>query len=90
MIAQLLVVSLVVEALWENLKILWDDGHLNVDRLGAMVLGVLICLGVGINFFDAVGLPFIFPLVGNILSGVLVSRGANALHDLLKKFEALA
>jgi len=79
----LTVLALIGEAVWETLKMTWDKGKFNYDRLGAVVTGLLIAFATGANFFDYIGIPIKIPVVGIILSGLLISRGTNFVHDLL-------
>lgn len=85
--SQLLVVALIVEAVWETCKMFWQDGKISVDRIGAVLFGVFLCVAAGVDFFAMVGLPLVIPFVGAVLSGLLVSRGANFIHDLFGAVE---
>jgi hypothetical protein len=80
---QYAVAASVVEALWETTKMFWQNGKFNYDKVGAVAFGELIAIGSNIDFLDAVGLPMYIPYVGKILTGLLISRGANFMHDLL-------
>jgi|GEM_PF-818890 len=84
---KLILVAMVAEALWETSKMFWQNGKLSVDRIGAVIFGVFLCLAAGVDFFELVGLPLTVPFAGLILSGLLVSRGANFIHDFLKLVE---
>ncbi len=79
----LLILAGIVESLWQNLKMVWDTGKVQTNVIGSLLLGILVCTGTGVDFFVMVGLPLNIPLVGCILSGVLISRGANFVHDFL-------
>ncbi|WP_175574639.1 hypothetical protein [Syntrophomonas wolfei] len=57
---------------------------MSIDRVGALVLGITIALGTGIDLFATVGLPINIPYLGLILTGIIISRGANFIHDLFK------
>lgn len=84
----ILVVALLVEAIWENLKMVWQSGKINVDMIGALIVSILVAVLTKINVFSALGIP-VSELFGNILTGVLISRGANFFHDLLAKVNQL-
>jgi len=86
---KLLVIAATLEAVWETAKLFWEAGKLNADRIGAALLGVLLCVAAGVDFFALVGVPLAWPLAGMALSGLLVSRGANFVHDLLGAAEGL-
>lgn len=79
---ELLVVAATLEALWETCKMFWQEGKANIDRIGAALIGVFLCLAAGIDFFSLVDVPLKVPYTGAVLSGLLISRGANFIHDL--------
>lgn len=83
--AQLVVVAILVEAIWENIKMIWQNGKLSIDRIGSLIIGILVCLLVNIDIFNIVQLPVSIPILGCVLTGIIVSRGANFLHDLINK-----
>ena len=59
--AQLIIIAILVEAIWENLKMIWDKNKLNINMLGSLLL--------------------------SLLTGIIVSRGANFVNDLFKKLK---
>jgi len=86
------VVAAIIEAVWESLKKLlaplvgWLDGHgVPADQLGALVVALLICFGLGskIDLFVMLGIPLEIAYLGVILTAVLLSRGSNFIHDLI-------
>lgn len=85
---QLIIVAILVEAIWENIKMIWDNGKASIDRIGALVIGILVCVLTGIDIFPIVNIPISIPIVGSVLTGIIVSRGANFVHDLLEKINA--
>lgn len=82
MLVTILVVALIGEALWETLKMVWQEGKVSVDRIGAMVVGILLAFGARLDLFVLLGISFVIPYLGYILTGLLLSRGANFVHDL--------
>lgn len=84
-IMQILVLAFVVEALWETLKMVWKDGAFSVNKVGALVIGVIACINFNIDVFEQVGIDGFNKIVNLVLSGVLVSRGGNFVHDLFSK-----
>lgn len=85
-LAQILMASLVLEAVWETIKMAIDARH-NVDnlatRIGTMVIGLFLAFSYGIDLMALLGLKDHIPYSGIILSGILISRGSNFIHDLL-------
>ena len=81
---KLIIIALVVEALWETAKMMWQEGKANPDRIGAAVMGIVLCVAAGVDFFVMAEIPLTIPYLGMVMSGLLISRGANAVHDLLE------
>ena len=85
--AQLVLVAILVEAIWENLKMIWEAGKFNINMLGSLILAIIVCLLAQIDIFPIVGLNMAIPFVGSIFTGIIVSRGANFVNDLFKKLK---
>ena len=85
--AQLIIIAILVEAIWENLKMIWDKNKLNINMLGSLLLSMIICVLAQINIFKIVGIDLIVPIIGSLLTGIIVSRGANFVNDLFKKLK---
>ena len=85
---QLIVVSILVEAIWDNCKMIWQNGKVSIDRIGALFFGILICAVANIDIFPIVGLTISIPVIGSVLTGIIVSRGANFVHDLIEKINS--
>ncbi|WP_139904897.1 hypothetical protein [Clostridium thermarum] len=82
-ITKILILAMISEAVWETFKMTWQNGKLSADRIGAMVIGILIAISTGIDIMELVEIPIFIPYLGTILTGLLISRGANFIHDLL-------
>lgn len=83
--AQLVIVAILIEAIWENIKMVWQNGKFSIDKIGALVISILICILAKIDIFPIVNLSISVPVIGSILTGIIVSRGANFVHDLFNK-----
>jgi len=83
----IILAALLAEAVWETGKMVWQSGKVSVDRVGALVVGILFAVGANIDLCVVVGICFVWPIIGQVLTGVLLSRGANFIHDLLKTVE---
>lgn len=90
MMIQLIILALLAEAIWENLRMIWEDGKFNVNRLGALILSIIIAVGTRTDLFELLNLNIFVPVLGSIFTGILISRGANVVHDLLKKIQNLS
>lgn len=85
--AQLVIVAILVEAIWENCKMIWQKGKFSISMLGSLIVSVLICILTGVDIFPIVGLDIAVPIVGSVLTGIVVSRGANFVSELFAKLK---
>lgn len=85
--AQLVIVAILVEAIWENCKMIWQKGKFSISMIGSLVISILVCVLTGADIFPIVGLNIAIPFVGSILTGIVVSRGANAVSDLFTRLK---
>ena len=74
--AQLIIIAILVEAIWENLKMIWDKNKLNINMLGSLLLSMIICVLAQINIFKIVGIELIVPIIGSLLTGIIVIKKA--------------
>lgn len=86
---QVMVIAILAEAIWENLKMVWQDGKISIDKIGALVVSIVISIVTQLDVFAILNFGITVPFIGSFLSGILISRGANVIHDLLNKIEEL-
>lgn len=80
---KLIAAAFITESIWETLKLIKKSGGINIDRLGAIIIGVIIAVAGNFDLFQIVGLPLGIKYLGSVLTGLLISRGSNFLHDIL-------
>lgn len=85
--AQLVIVAILVEAIWENIKMVYQSGKVSISMIGSLVISILLCILASIDIFPIVGLTISVPIVGSVLTGIIVSRGANFVNDLFTKLK---
>ena len=49
------------------------------------MIGVTMCVTARVDALTALGVEIAVPFIGQAITGVLVSRGSNFLHDLWEK-----
>lgn len=79
----LVVIAIIAESVWETLKMTWQDGKVKIDRIGALVVSMLIVFGTRLDILALLEIETVIPFLGIILTGILISRGSNFIHDLL-------
>ena len=84
---RLILVAILVEAIWENIKMIYDKDKLNPNMIGSLLVGMIICIAARIDIFDIVGIKLFFPIIGYVFTGIIVSRGANFVSDLFKRLK---
>ena len=87
MIEGLLVVvvaSVLVTEVVDVIKPLLPD-HEKASLLASVVLGILTAFTLSVDIFSLLGFTASLPYVGLIFTGLIISRGAGAVYDLLKK-----
>lgn len=80
-----LTVALIAESVWETLKMTWQKGKLCLDRVGALVVSLVICIDIKLDMLTLLGIKTTIPFIGIVLTAILISRGSNFLHDLLER-----
>ena len=91
-IVLIIVLAIVVEAFVEYGKnigkaFIAGEWKTAVTQLAAIALGVLICLATGADLFAVVGVVFAVPWLGVVLTGIIISRGANYVSDFVKRLQ---
>ena len=83
MFATWIVLAVLVEAITQYIKDIFNG--FNPDKLMALIVSLLVAFGAGVDVFEMVGIDFIVPYVGMIFAAIIMSRGANAVHDIWDK-----
>ena len=83
-ITTLIIIAILVEAIVENIKTTYEDG-INGTRIIALILAIVICILTQTGIFLLLGIDFTLPIVDYILTGIVVSRGANFVNDIISK-----
>lgn len=86
---QIIVIAILAEAIWENLKMIWQEGKLSIDKLGALIVSVIIAIATQLDIFAILNFNIPIPFIGSFLTGILISRGANCIHDILTKIQTI-
>jgi len=72
------------EAVWETLKMVWQEKHrFNFDRIGTLIVGLILAFTTGMDMLQLIGISTKIPYTGIILTGILLSRGSNFMHDIV-------
>ena len=81
----LIVLAMLVESVWETIKLCWEHGKISVSKIGVIIVSVLMAVLCEVNLFKLLDIEIALPTVGSILTGILLSRGADFTHKLIKQ-----
>jgi hypothetical protein len=89
---QFAVTAFAIESIIQSVKPIYDKTthSWNIDVLTSLGISILVCVAVGADAFEYVGIPMQIPYLGAALTGIIVSRGANVLHDFLGMVSGLS
>ena len=79
------IIALIAESVWETLKMVWQQGKVSIDRIGALIISLVICIGTKLDILSLLEINNTIPFLGIILTAILISRGSNFVHDLIVK-----
>ena len=75
-------VEALVEYLWTQLIV---EHKLHWKQLITMILGIALALAANVDPYSAAGVTFAVPYLGNVLTGIVFSRGSNYFADFVSK-----
>ncbi|GEM_PF-305872 len=79
----LLALALFTEVLTNMTKNIFPDITGIWSNLVAAIFGMSICLGTQTGFFKLAEMPLDPPIVDYLLTGLIVARGSNFVHNLV-------
>lgn len=83
----IIVLAITVEAVVEYGKLLIKERRIVWPQVAALFLGVSLSILAGTDLYATIGVSFAAPIVGMVLTGLLFSRGANYISDLVKRMQ---
>lgn len=86
-ILQVVLLAFLIEAVWETLKMVWQENKISIDRVGALIIGLGVAIFYQVDLIHLAGIATSFSYVGAVLSGILISRGGNYIHDLVSRLK---
>ena len=78
----ILIMSILTESIITYIKTFVVDRKIKWQMIAAVVLSIAVCLAYSLDIPALVGIESNLPYVGNIITGILVSRGSNYVYDI--------
>jgi len=79
----LLCAAVIIEGVITYVNTFFANGKFQWQMLTAIVLGVLIAIAYNLDLLALFGMVSTIPIIGCALTGILLSRGANYIFDLI-------
>ena len=57
--------------------------HFNVKMILSFIFGIIISMGIGLNFFEMFNISFKINYLGEIISALFIMGGSNVIHDIV-------
>jgi len=80
-----LILAVLAEVITNLVKTLIPNLDKNYITTAAGLIGIMLSWLTCVGIFSALGIPLKFMTVDYILTGIIISRGANIVHDIAKK-----
>lgn len=82
--AYIICAAIIVEGIIAYVKTFFVDGKIQWQMITSLVLGIVVALAYSLDLLALCGLESNIPFIGQVLTGILLSRGANYIADLIK------
>ncbi|MBQ8338219.1 MAG: hypothetical protein IJY33_03660 [Oscillospiraceae bacterium] len=83
-ISAVLVMAVIIEAIIAYVKTWVVEKKIQWQQIVAVFFGIVISFAYSLDIPALVGIESGIAYVGNVLTGILISRGSNYIHDLYK------
>lgn len=81
----ILVLAIIVEFSTEIIKSVFPAIRGQHSRAAAVLLGMILCVTTRSGILSSFKIFPLYPQVDYLLSGMIISRGSNIIHDLVSK-----
>lgn len=83
-IIKIMSLSIIVESVITYFKEFFVYGYFSISMIFSIILGISIAIIYKLDLPECFNLKSTVPYIGNILTGLLISRGSNYIYDVLK------
>ncbi|KAF0197470.1 MAG: hypothetical protein FD169_452 [Bacillota bacterium] len=82
--ATILLLAIVVEQVTNIIKSALPAIRDEWSRVSAIFVGIILCFATRIGILADLNVPVVYPAVDYIITGLLISRGSNFVHDMFE------
>lgn len=83
----IIVLAIIVEFSTEIIKSVFPSIRGQYSRVAAILLGMILCVTTGSGILASFDINTIYPQLDYLLTGLLISRGSNIIHDLVSRLD---
>lgn len=84
-IQNIIIVSILIEALITYADEIFINKEVHWEQIVSIVIGIFVAVAFQVDLPKLFGLESVIPLVGQVITGIIFSRGSNYVNDLLTK-----
>lgn len=88
-ISKMIMTAILIEEIITYFNEFFVSGNAPWQMILRLILGIVIAVAYKLDLPKYIGLKSDTIYVGNILTGILISRGSNYLYDLITKLTAI-
>lgn len=85
-ILQILMMAFFIESITTYIKCLFVDNALTIGMALSIIFSICIAICYDMDLPKQLGIESRFIFVGNVITGILISRGSNYLYDFISIF----
>lgn len=86
---KILLMSFVVVSIYDIIKGFYKDNKVDINAIITAVIGIILAILAQLDIFGLIGIDFLIPYVGQVLTGLVLSKGSNYIYDFITKIISL-
>jgi len=87
-VLQFTILSILIEAVVNAIiKVDWKNKAVILSTITAYIISTIVLLNTKMGIFEAVGFNWAVPWLDWLLTGIVLSRGSNYVHDILSAIQ---
>ena len=87
---KIFLMSFVVVSIYDILKgFVKSDNKIDFNAIATAVLGIVVAILSQLDVFALIGISFIVPFVGQVLTGLVISKGSNYVYEFITNILSL-
>lgn len=85
----IIILSILVESIITYFQKFFENGNLSSNMILSIILGIVIAMAYELDLPKIMGFDSKWKFIGNILTGIIISRGSNYIYDILQSISNL-